>query len=95
MPERAASATKVAGFVLRVKEGCLIIKKQYAIVPEELVLDREVSFTAKGLYAYLILQSNLLDITAKMISLDMRENLDRVESALRELEAKGYVEDAQ
>lgn len=71
----------------------MTIKHKFAITPEELVLDREISFMAKGLYAYLILLNNLSAVTVKGISMYMRENEDAVRTAALELEAKGYLED--
>lgn len=63
----------------------------HAVLPESLVIDREVSFMAKGLYAFLILSRRSEVTTARGIAMTMRENEPAVQSALRELQAKGYL----
>jgi hypothetical protein len=71
----------------------LIVKHMYAITPEEMLVNRDISFTAKGLYAYLMILRHPEWATVKSISMTMRENVDVIMSALKELEATGYVED--
>lgn len=65
----------------------------HIVMPEELTLDNEVSFTAKGLYAYLLLRPEPENCMATGIAMTMRENEAVIIGALRELEAKGYVTD--
>lgn len=61
----------------------------HIVLPEELTLNRDISFMAKGLYAYLLLER---DATPKGIAMTMRENEETVLSALKELRAVGYID---
>lgn len=64
------------------------------VAPEKLLLDNEVSFAAKGLYAYLLLRSNLEEVNSTGVAMTMRTDEQTIISALRELEAKGYIADS-
>lgn len=58
---------------------------------ENLMLTRNVSFTAKGIYSYLLLKRHPEETTSTGLAIVMRENEDRMLSALKELQAVGFV----
>jgi hypothetical protein len=68
------------------------IPRHYLTPPEEMLVNKGISFTAKGVFSYLMLFSHPESQTAVGISMTMDEKLEVVESALRELNATGYVE---
>ena len=50
-----------------------------------------VSLKAKGLFGYMKTKPANWDFSCKRISLDMRDSVDAVQSAMRELEGRGYL----
>ena len=53
--------------------------------------DPYVSLKAKGLFGYMKTKPANWDFSCKRISLDMRDSVDAVQSAMRELEGRGYL----
>jgi len=69
----------------------LIIKNRYGVIPNHLLNDSDISFKAKGIYAYIQSKPEDWDFSAERISRQTKEGLSSVKSALIELENKGYL----
>jgi len=69
----------------------LIIKNRYGVIPNHLLNDSDISFKAKGIYAYIQSKPEDWDFSAERISNQTKEGLSSVKSALIELENKGYL----
>lgn len=61
-------------------------------VANEVLNDKNLSWKAKGLYAYLFSKPDDWDFSAHRIKMDSANGRDSVLSALKELEQKGYLE---
>lgn len=61
-------------------------------VANEVLNDNNLSFKAKGLYAYLFSKPDDWDFSAHRIKLEASDGRDSVLSALKELEEKGYLQ---
>jgi hypothetical protein len=68
------------------------IPRDYITIPEELLLNRDVSFVAKGLFAYLLILRHPGSQSATWIATSMVENEPSIHLALRELNSAGYIE---
>jgi hypothetical protein len=53
--------------------------------------DSSVSMKAKGLFAYMKTKPPQWDFSCKRISAEMRDSIDAVQTAMRELESFGYL----
>ena len=53
--------------------------------------DSYASMKAKGLFGYMKTKPANWDFSCKRISLDMKDSVDAVQSAMRELEGRGYL----
>lgn len=61
-------------------------------VANEVLNDNNLSFKAKGLYAYLFSKPDEWDFSAHRIKLESSDGRDSVLTALKELEEKGYLQ---
>jgi hypothetical protein len=71
--------------------GKLIIKNRYGTIPNDLLNSVNISFKAKGLYAYIQSKPDNWEFSAERISKQVKEGLPSVVSALKELENFGYL----
>lgn len=69
----------------------LSIATRYAVTPNELVNNPEISFKAKGLFSFIQSKPEDWDFSAKTISEQSREGVDSISEGLRELERAGYL----
>jgi hypothetical protein len=69
----------------------LIIKNRYATIPNDLVNSCEISLRAKGLFAFIQSKPDGWEFSAERISFQLKEGLQSVTSALKELENNGYL----
>lgn len=63
----------------------------FAQVPNELLVDPNVSFSAKGLWSYIQSKPDNYDFSSERIVEETKEGIKAVQSALRELENTGYL----
>lgn len=71
--------------------GKLIIKNRYGTIPNDLLNSVDISFKAKGLYAYIQSKPDNWEFSAERIAKQVKEGLPSVVSALKELENFGYL----
>ncbi len=69
----------------------LIIKTKYSVIPNDLVNSDQISLKAKGLFAYIQSKPDGWDFSAERIANHIKEGLQSVSSALKELENSGYL----
>lgn len=69
----------------------IIIKNRYGVVPNALLNNTELTFRAKGVYAYIQSKPDGWEFSAERISAQTKEGLTAVRMALRELEDIGYL----
>jgi DNA-binding transcriptional regulator GbsR (MarR family) len=69
----------------------IIIKNRYGVVPNALLNNTELTFRAKGVYAYIQSKPDGWEFSAERISAQTKEGLTAVRMALRELEEIGYL----
>jgi hypothetical protein len=69
----------------------LIIKTKYSVIPNDLVNSDQISLKAKGLFAYIQSKPDGWDFSAERIANHIKEGLQSVSSALKELEKSGYL----
>lgn len=69
----------------------LIINNRYGIVPNDLLNNPEISFKAKGLFAYIQSKPDNWNFSAKNIATQTKESIDGVRTGLVELEKHGYL----
>lgn len=67
-------------------------KIPYAQIANVVLNDPNLSFKAKGVYAYLYSKDDKYDFAAKRIAKDSCDGTDSVLAGLKELEEKGYLE---
>jgi hypothetical protein len=67
------------------------IQRFFGAVPNELLNNPEISFKAKGLYAYLNSKPDNWDFSVERISHQAKEGVDSVRGAIHELEQFGYL----
>lgn len=64
----------------------LTIKSRFAVTPNELLKNPEISYKAKGLYAQIQSKPDGWDFSAERLALEGSEGRDSIRSGLRELE---------
>lgn len=69
----------------------LKVSKNYGIIPNEILNLKEISFKAKGLFAYIQSKPDGWDFSAERISMQTDEGLASVRSGLKELEKYGLL----
>lgn len=69
----------------------LTVSEGFAITSNRLLNNEEISFKAKGLFAYIISKPEGWDFSAKAISSQSKEGYDSIREGLRELESAGYL----
>jgi hypothetical protein len=69
----------------------VIIKNNFGVVPNDLLNDKELTFKAKGVYAYIQSKPANWDFSAERISMQTKEGVTSVRMALIELEDAGYL----
>ena len=69
----------------------LIINNRYGIVPNDLLNNPEITFKAKGLYAYIQSKPDNWNFSAKNIATQTKEAIDGVRTGILELEKHGYL----
>lgn len=72
--------------------GKLILKISFGVVPTSLLNDNDISLKAKGLFAYIQSKPENWNFSAERISLQTKDGLDSVRSAIKELEYFGYLQ---
>lgn len=69
----------------------LIIKDRFAVISNELLYNQDISFKAKGLYAYIQAKPADWDFSAERIALETKDGVDSIRAGLKELEKFGYL----
>lgn len=69
----------------------LKIENKYAVTPNELLNDSNISLKAKGLFGFIQSKPDGWDFSAERIALQTKDGRDGVQVALRELESFGYL----
>ena len=69
----------------------LKIQRFFGAVPNELLNNPDISFKAKGLYAYLNSKPDNWDFSVEGIAAQVKEGIDSVRSGVHELEKTGYL----
>ena len=69
----------------------IVIKNNFGIVPNDLLNNKELTFKAKGIYAYIQSKPANWDFSAERISSQTKEGITSVRMALIELEKAGYL----
>lgn len=67
------------------------IKNRYGTVPNALLNSDQISFKAKGLYAYIQSKPDDWDFSVERISSQVKEGKPSISAALKELENAGYL----
>lgn len=67
------------------------LKIPYGITPNNLLYNKEISLTAKGLFAFIQSKSEDFEITPQLIQAQFKEPLEVILSGLKELEDFGYL----
>ena len=67
------------------------IVQRFGQVPNELLNNADLSFKAKGLYAYIQSKSDSWQFSATNISRQTKESVNSINSGLKELEDSGYL----
>jgi hypothetical protein len=67
------------------------IQRFFGAVPNELLNNPDISFKAKGLYAYLNSKPDNWDFSVEGISAQVKEGIDSVRAGIHELEKSGYL----
>lgn len=67
------------------------IHSRYGVIPNELLNNKEVTFKAKGLYAYIQSKSEDWDFSCEKIAIQSRESIDAIKTGIKELESIGYL----
>lgn len=69
----------------------LRIRNHYGITPNDLLYRDDLSFKAKGLFAYLQSKPDNWNFSSTRIARETKDGIDGVQSGLRELEHYGYL----
>ena len=69
----------------------LQIQNRYGVTPNEILNNKNLSFKAKGLFAYIQSKPDGWDFSAARIANDSNDGVDSVTSGLKELEENGYL----
>lgn len=67
------------------------IKNNFGVVPNDLLNNKDLTFKAKGVYAYIQSKPASWDFSAERISLQTKEGVTAIRMALIELEKAGYL----
>ncbi len=67
------------------------IKSNFGVVPNDLLNNKDLTFKAKGVYAYIQSKPASWDFSAERISLQTKEGITAIRMALIELEKAGYL----
>ena len=67
------------------------IQRFFGAVPNDLLNDPEISFKAKGLYAYLNSKPDNWDFSVEGIASQVKDGVDSVRTGIHELEKSGYL----
>jgi hypothetical protein len=67
------------------------IQRFFGAVPNDLLNDPEISFKAKGLYAYLNSKPDNWDFSIEGIASQVKDGVDSVRTGIHELEKSGYL----
>ena len=67
------------------------IQRFFGAVPNELLNNPDISFKAKGLYAYLNSKPDNWDFSVESIAAQVKEGIDSVRAGIHELEKFGYL----
>lgn len=67
------------------------IKNNFGVVPNDLLNNKDLTFKAKGVYAYIQSKPATWDFSAERISLQTKEGITAIRMALIELEKAGYL----
>jgi hypothetical protein len=70
----------------------IIIKNRYATIPNELLNREDISLKAKGLYAYFQSKPDNWKFSKERLSKNLKEGIDSIKSAFKELKDAGYLE---
>lgn len=70
----------------------LKVKDKYGVIPNSVLNNTELSFKAKGLYAYIQSKNDGWDFSAERISRQTKESVTSVRSGLIELETAGLLQ---
>lgn len=62
------------------------IEKRYATIPNNILNCKDISFRAKGIWAYIYSKPDGWNFSAKKIALQSKEGVDAVRNAIKELE---------
>ncbi len=68
------------------------VGSKFTIVPNQIIDDPTISFRAKGIYAYLRSKPDDWEFRVSNIVGAGKEGRDAIQTALKELEDKGYIE---
>lgn len=69
----------------------LTIKNRFGIAPNELLNNPNISFKAKGLFAYIQSKPDGWDFSVERIQLETKDGRESIISGLQELENEGYL----
>ena len=69
----------------------LKIQRFFGAAPNELLNNPDISFKAKGLYAYLNSKPDNWDFSVESIAAQVKEGIDSVRGGIHELEKFGYL----
>lgn len=69
----------------------LKIQRFFGAAPNELLNNPDISFKAKGLYAYLNSKPDNWDFSVESIAAQVKEGIDSVRGGIHELEKSGYL----
>lgn len=69
----------------------IFIKNRFGVVPNDLLNDKNISFKAKGIYAYIQSKPDGWNFSVERISWDSNEGEASVRSGILELEKAGYL----
>ena len=67
------------------------IHSRYGVIPNELLNNKEITFKAKGIYAYIQSKSDDWDFSCEKIAVQSRESVDAIKTGIKELESAGYL----
>jgi len=69
----------------------LKIQRFFGAVPNDLINNPEISFKAKGIFAYLNSKPDNWDFSVERIAAQVKEGIDSIRAGIQELESFGYL----
>jgi hypothetical protein len=69
----------------------LIVKERYAVIPNAIVSDSNLSLKAKGLFAFIQSKPDEWKFSAERIAGQCKEGVDSIKAGLKELENTGFL----